>query len=651
MKKFWILLGAVFLISGLSYADFIVLHSGAVIVNIKIDKDNTTEDYIFFYQGPSRTQYLMPASLFSTMAKIRPEEGEVIDISKADIRQKYKIEYVLGDEAKLASEFEDDPNQFHEQQDSDVEGEIHQASSSNNSTRYGIRSRARVMAMADANLAINDRSTELSVFNHHNFSGIMFEPRESYMEIGISGWNNKAFDILPLYDNWNNSVNIYSRQVEGTGFLLGHPQGQDSEIILWLNDRLVLKVEPQADMFRIHPRYEDYEFYNYILGAKVGMAYQSKVGLAWGGELGYSRLFGKNDLYGGDSAIGLKAEGANVAWSLSTSYQSNVINHLNTLTMGFSIGSDQEKPRPASLASGYDDGEEPFGDYGLTFQEDTWWTHESNEFVIKPFKTSAELIWDWNKSITAGILFDYKTRQIDRKSEFIMDYSKAWAYSLSGIVIEKNDIPGYRKTNEYKLMPGIKAMVDINESTTLLAGISYSLRDELSVQQIISSDGNFNKSISTSPLQIGLGGEFWNRKINVALQYEWAQVAYHEIYNDPSYNYYQWDASAKYTAKTIKAGIEIWLIPMLAIRGGYALYVKDYPFDMNNDGYNYKKQDLQNQINLGAGIYLGKAFSVELLFRHDQYIRKIEELQPLSYNISNDPFNTIDAYAGVKLIF
>ncbi|MBN1595229.1 hypothetical protein JW933_04805 [candidate division FCPU426 bacterium] len=511
----------------------------------------------------------------------------------------------------------------------------------------------RVEAMGGATLAIEDETTALTTFNHQNIAGVMLNPRMDRIDIG-AGYNSTYYEEVQTVSFGGGYSTKTTDETSTSGLELARPGAEYRGLTYWLDDNMAIRAGIEgltynADIKRTvvdtdptgsTTTTSDDTFGASGLGIGGSFGYKLDAGLALGVGLSYKGAGGEPgdleerfDFYGGGQTTKVEISLSNLDWGVGAAYLlPQVGGEKNSLTFGLSVHADDDFPDVGALASN-NISASTLGDYSgvvtteaaLPFGAVT----DTSTYTVSPMVVSGEAIYNLDKMLAAGLLFDYKMSSLNIKQEHTgypsgttadTDY-KAADYSALGIT------------------PMVIVMIPAGEDLTITGGLKFSTwgsgtTDSFSLDPTTAAVSDTFQSakdeLSQSMFGIGAGIQAMGKQLQVGVQFETggAKNDYTE-YNVDGTISPQLDKdgvvvdtySTEYSGSNIRLGAEFWVMPMLAVRAGYAILsiteVEGFYDSTTTPGTWEDLTTTTNRITIGAGLVLPQGLALDLLVRLD----------------------------------
>lgn len=456
----------------------------------------------------------------------------------------------------------------------------------------------RVQAMGGATLGIEDETTALTVFNHENLAGLVLNAKQNRLDLGLV-YNTDVVDT----PNVGKSTT--------TDLELTRPGAEYRGLTYWVNDALVLRGGIEGMMISSvdKPASGGTDQKNNFsgMGGGVSAAYKLPFGLALGAGVVYTGAGGKPDpLPAGASKV--EATANNLNWGVGAAYALEKLGaDNNKLTLGAQVGTDDERPSMAGVAAG------DFADFNGVIDQAAeitgfgTWT-QKNTFTNSPMKISGEAIFDMGSLLSAGVLFDNKTRETKFKQEQ---------------VDPTGGFMGGSYTAEYKAMvsnimgisPVVQANIPLAEGLNLLPGVMFTTYgsgtvDQYSPSGLTSSYKAATTTLNSTTVVGGLGLQALNKALQVAVQAGSGTMKSETKVFNAAGTQLGSATSPDTTLFNMGVGGEYKIIPMLAVRAGYTTTTTTLKATVE------QKQTV-NSISLGAGLSMMEKASLDLLVKLD----------------------------------
>lgn len=483
----------------------------------------------------------------------------------------------------------------------------------------------RVDTMAGATLGIEDATTALTVFNHQNLAGVALNKKENRSDQGLTYRTTSVTTELPSGN----------QEITTSGVELVRPGGEYRGVTYWLDDSLAIRAGIEGLLFNGQTKYPagvvgptavDEKISFAGLGGGASISYLFEGGLAIGAGLSYigaggspDDLTGLYDIYGGGNTSKVEMSASVLSWNAGIAYElPGLGGDENKLSLGLHVHSDDDRPSVSGLAAaalGFPVSILDLGDYNVSLKSEGTIMGQaassSKEFTQAPMVISAEAIFNVGSMLEAGLLFDYGMNEFNQKDE-----------STSTLGTTTTDYK-IASVSELGITPVVQANIPIAEDMALLPGVSFTTWgsrsiDAYSPDPTTPTDLNdvykaATTDVSSTLIGIGCGLQAIGKQLQVGLQFETGG-------SKTEFTPYAPDGTAGTTSDTetstsnIRVGAEYWLIPMLAIRAGYAILAdttKDGTVDSNGN-----PTDLiltTSRITFGLGVSLPEGMVFDLL--------------------------------------
>jgi len=436
--------------------------------------------------------------------------------------------------------------------------------------------------------------------------------------------------------NYKREYPTYTYEQSFTDIELSRPGAEYRGLTYWLNDNLVVRAGIEGLMLSSTttttptsgPASEEKISFS-GLGGGVSIAQKLDIGLALGAGISYTSAGGKPDsldgmydIYGGNNTSKVEMSATNINWGVGGVYALDNLGKDLSLTIGLQAGSGNDLPNVTALSS-LSISPLALGDYNIKIETagsilgigdvtDTK-TYSQNPLII-----SGDAIFHMGDILEGAILFDTR----------ISDYKLQTENTGYGVFApaQVNYKTGTR--NQMGITPVLQAKLPISEDINLLPGVQFSTWDSRNYDSFAldtataDPDDTYKVSsmkVTASGFAVGLGLQALEKQLQVAPQHSSG------TYNDETTSYTT-DGTAISTSKTegdlsrIGVGIGFWVMPVLALRAGYAMLadvVKDGTIDSNGN----RVDDIDNtsRITVGAGLALPNGLAADLLIKLDTY--------------------------------
>lgn len=500
--------------------------------------------------------------------------------------------------------------------------------------RWPTNASYRVTTMGDAALAIEDETTALTIFNHQNPAGLALNKKENRIDVGLDY----------LLDSVDTEYPVLKDSDDTTTLELIRPGAEYRGLTYWLGDQLVVRAGIEGMLVTNQQTKTPIvggETKNALnlsgLGGGASVAYKTESGLAFGGGISYLGAGGELDnpagLYDIYSLIGGTTDKVEVTsnllnWGVGVGYElADLGESGNKLTFGVAASGVDDKPEFAGvLQTGVALGAVALpmflGGYNTTI-ESTGNVSGFGDFSAKsiycqsPVNISAEAIYDLGSMLEAGLFFDYTMRDVHLKTEYSQEVPSRG--------LTNNDYK-LSSASQYGITPVMQANIPVGEGMALLPGISFSNYGTGSIENFSLDTTTADKNdtyqssqvdMTKSNLGVGLGLQAMGKALQLAVQYESGSYKY-EGTN------YLISGTVDSTEKTegsnsnIRFGAEYWLLPIVALRAGYAILadtLKDGAVDSNGNPTDLTTTT--GRLTFGAGLALLDGTTADLLVRMD----------------------------------
>lgn len=484
----------------------------------------------------------------------------------------------------------------------------------------------RIETMGGAKLSIEGETASITTFNHENLAGLALLGKVNRADLGLFYASDETkTTVAPGVEYKTTSTDLE----------LTRPGGQFRGVTYWLDDNLVIRGGIEGLMTTMSTSMtgapeEKLSFSG--IGGGLSVGYLIMPSLAVGAGFAYVGAGGKPDsLTGAFNVVGMMSpfggettkfefSATNLAYGLGAAYVAD-LGDQNALTFGAQFGADDDRPNLTGLDLSSASSMLAFNDYTMVA------TIEGNAFTPlgdvaivdkttitpAPMKVGGEIIFNMAKMLEAGLLIDYKTKELKQKSESTQ--------------------AGVTSSTEYKVLadsnlgisPIVRGKFDLG-GVNLLPGISYSTlgtgtTDMFAPNPMTADENDVFKYGTTAKtagvLGIGVGMQALEKQLALALQYDMGNYKNEAKSLDFDGNQVGSTATSESTSSAIRVGGEFWVMPILALRAGYALLNTTDKADSTIPGDVDVKYDT-NRITFGAGLSL-QGFIADLLVKLDSY--------------------------------
>jgi hypothetical protein len=451
----------------------------------------------------------------------------------------------------------------------------------------------RVDTMGGATLGIEDETTAVTVFNHENVAGVVLNKKENRFDIGAGMMST------------SDKVDVTGGSVETTSstLFLARPGAEYRGLTYWLDDSFAIRAGIEGQMINLNaktPAGENKLSFTGLGGGASASYKLADAGLAFGAGVSYIGGSGKPDpLPAGTDKYEIAA--SNLSWGVGAAWET--LMGEDKLSIGAGVHADDDMPS-MSLS-----GMSP-GDYNITTtMEATGFTQKTTD-TQSPMVISAEAIYNMGKMLEAGLLFDYKMSEMKEKVETTIG-------GTSSTVEQK-----VFSLTEMGISPIVRATIPLSEDMSLLPGISFtnwgSGTQDMYADNPTTADLNdtFKAQSYTgtsSLIKIGAGLQAMAKQLALSLQYETGSDKVDVKQFDVDGNELG-SGTSEGSTSNMRVGAEYWVIPMLAIRAGFASLLhttKDGAMDSGGNLVDLK--DMTNRISFGAGLEMPEGLRIDLL--------------------------------------
>lgn len=487
----------------------------------------------------------------------------------------------------------------------------------------------RVNTMGGATLGIEDETTAITSFNHQNIAGVSLNKKENRSDLGlIYGTTTTEVEYpAPISTTLKDTTSDME---------LSRPGAEYRGITYWLDDNMVVRAGIEGMLMSgktsvTTPLGTDEEGLSFSgLGGGASFGYLFDGGLAVGVGATYvgaggkpDSLDGQFDVYGGGNTDKVEISASVLSWGLGVAYaMAGLGGEDNKLTLGVGLHSDDDRPNPSALAGAITGGGGisplALGDYNLTLKTEgtVAGAAASDTMTLSqaPLFVSAEAILNIGSMLEAGLLFDYGL-----ESDVKMKLESSNLLGSSSIEYKIGSI------SELVISPVVRANLALSEDMALLPGISFSTNGSgtlngYSLNTTTPALDDVYKAMTTTYTQsligIGCGLQAMSKQLALAVQYETGSDKAENKYYDedgtditpPGIDPHEGSTS------NMRVGAEYWIIPMLAIRAGFASLLhttKDAAIDASGNVVDLKA--MTNRISFGVGVNMPDGLRADLL--------------------------------------
>ncbi|MEW6517091.1 MAG: hypothetical protein AB1439_09315 [candidate division FCPU426 bacterium] len=523
----------------------------------------------------------------------------------------------------------------------------------------------RVNTMGGATLVIEDETTAITVFNHENVAGVVLNKKENRSDFGL-GYSGTTYKVEPTGVTY---------ETTSSNLFLARPGAEYRGLTYWVDDALAVRVGIEGMMVNINSKTtpavgtateEKFGFSG--LGGGGSASYKLDMGLAFGAGVSYIGAGGKPDSLDGAYNVAAMVSGDPTAttskfevaasclsWGIGAAYEA-ALGSEDKLTIGAGVHGDDDQPNlgsianPAALLSG---SPTMMGDYSGTITIEGsagGLDNVGQKYTMSqaPLGINAEAIYNMGKMLEAGLLFDYKMAEMKLKTEYT---------GFDALPPAARPVDTEQKlaaTNLMGITPVIRAMLPLAEDMTLVPGLSFTTWGsgtmDLYTDNGTTADVNDTYKYQTNTLSqsmfgIGCGLQAMGKQLALAVQYETGSDKTESKFYDVNGTDITPAGTdpAEGSSSNLRAGAEFWVMPMLAIRAGFASLLhttKDGAVDSSGNPTDLK--NMTNRISFGAGVELPDGLRADLLVGLNTLTQ-----DPAS---NPEPTNTaMDVWLGIKL--
>lgn len=494
----------------------------------------------------------------------------------------------------------------------------------------------RVDTMGGATLGIEDETTALNLFNHENLSGLAFLKKMNRIDLGV------------FYTSDNNSVTypatLFSPETKvtsaSTDMELTRPGAEYRGVTYWLGDNLVVRAGIEGLVMNTtlsQTGSPDQKIDFSGLGGGASVAYKTDLGLALGAGIVYTGMGGKPgsldgmfNIYGDEAQamnpafVGTTSKfefsGSNFNWGVGAGYAADLAPDAK-LSLGVQVGNDNTRP-DASMAANLSSLDPlAVGDY--TFVVDTAGSIDTLGFVYpvpvqitdkrtftpSTMRIGAEAILNLGTMLEAGLLFDSKSTDVKYKDELTQAIGTNSASTSTDFKVASQSLVG--------ITPEVRANLPLSEDMNLLPGVRFSTYGSGTKDYYNYNGTEAVKALEYKPtessLAVGAGLQAMKKQLQVALQYEMGTLKQDVTQFDSSGNALGTVSQPDTNLSNLRLGGEYWVIPMLAIRAGYAMLNSTVKATSGDQKSN------TGRITFGAGLAMPDGLTADLLIKLDTY--------------------------------
>lgn len=483
----------------------------------------------------------------------------------------------------------------------------------------------RVNTMGGTTLAIEDETTAVTVFNHENPAGVALNKKENRLDLG-AGYSSSSYKV---------DVTGGSQELTSSNLFLQRPGAEYRGLTYWLDDALAIRAGIEGMMLNASSKVEaggtstENKLSFSGIGGGAAATYKIEGGLAVGAGLSYIGASGKPDpLPAGADKYEISA--SNLSWGVGAAYEA--LMGEDKLTIGASVAAPDDMP-VVSMS-----GMSP-GDYNSVITAEGGGATQKTTSTQTPMVIAAEAIYNMGKMLEAGLLFDYKMSEMKVKQEQTMGGASS--------TVEQKD----SAMNGMGITPIVRAKLALAEDMTLVPGIAFSTwgsgtYDNYDADPTTADLNDTYKAssnqVTQSLISIGCGLQAMGKQLALGVQYETGSDKSEVTQYDVDGNELG-TGEGEGSTSNMRVGAEYWVIPMLAIRAGFASLLhttKDGAVDSNGNPTDLK--NMTNRITFGAGLEMPEGLRLDLLVG----------LNTLTQDPAADPEPTntaMDVWLGAKL--
>jgi hypothetical protein len=311
----------------------------------------------------------------------------------------------------------------------------------------------RILAMGGIKMAVEDETTQLTLFNFGNPAGLAFLPRNNRIDVGFSGhFQERSSDLDQI-------------TFGGTG---SEYQG----IIFCPNEFLTIQFEPRLLEAKTEPTNASDDPMHSLIKAGVAGAFEIAPKLACGFRLRYAQMGGLD--YQGYSKY------ENVLWVLGMGYQLPVSeNHLTGFSIGAEVGSDDEpsdfnRERTDVATASSSTPANLYLTPGQILLTTTITRHTQTESL--PLHAGLQFVCDFAELLAAGLVFDFKARE--QKIRITEMESDHYQYEEPDLVWEYTNTDNIQINQTeydyiYGVSPTLSFKIPLADKLQLVTGLQY----------------------------------------------------------------------------------------------------------------------------------------------------------------------------------
>ncbi|MCK5242383.1 hypothetical protein KAR34_08015 [bacterium] len=460
----------------------------------------------------------------------------------------------------------------------------------------------RVMTLGGAFLALEDQTTDLSLFNMENPAGLAFTPKENWINFGIYYDNSVSSittrDYYTEYYSWPpgsySYISTILEQKDDFKTLALYPaEGEFSGFNYWVSDNWAININlmPVQVQSKYREKYFEY-IYNYspekpynssnsydfsFNGSSFGVYSDLKTAIrlgdvfSLGGELAYI-FTNSTDM---DTYTECEANMSLLHWQIGSGLK---IGKDIALQLGVTAGNDDEVddfrteytfPDDIIFIAGNDDEVDDFTSEHTFSEFKTTYTYTPATILL-----AAQSVFNIKDFFQIGTQAYWKSREITKQ---VKEYEGK-----------------YSQMDGWGVMPMIKGMIPLGYDCNLLLGAHYIFsKAETDYEMSNSKNETQNREFGS-----GLGFQFFKKKIQLAFQYNRKSIMTNIVTN----------IFLEDVNDVFGVGIEGWVTPYVALRSAYT-HDKSY-FDNSTRWIN------SSTISAGMAIKIAEHYNLDIMGRY-----------------------------------
>jgi hypothetical protein len=445
---------------------------------------------------------------------------------------------------------------------------------------------ARLLALGDAFLVIEDESTEFSSLNHQNPSGLAESKNMQRLDLAFTMQSDSSIQI-PMLGSSTDQVQISNFSMD-----VQRPGQPYAGMTYWLTSDLVTEVNVSGVWFNQQQKSHagssdlDANYQAWDLAGQIRLAYRTPWNLRLGIGGGYGGGNAKPDsTVGNYNYMGILADSMGYTsgttdslslvfdhptWEAGLSYTYDALGEDGRVSFGLTYASDNDLPQwsllpslSPSLSDSIQDHTADLHAQGTLLQGTTPFAVDIRDrYLVSPLHLSGEIIFELEKIVYASLFYDrvVSSTQLNHQQ------------TMANTQIEQNYTVA--RHEDQGLTPMLRLRLPVLANMPLLVGLYFTSLGSGSDEEFQPQDTTGSSTIRVrwnqrSNSTLGLGGSLNPaQNLLLALQYD-ASKLHNDITLTDQFGQSTLPSTQETQSNQVRLGLEYLMLPVANLRLGY----------------------------------------------------------------------------------